>query len=146
MSGLYANPAGTLDVLIGGQTYGQFGSAPTVPTKVATAVSAGDATRFDQVIGLGQTRQTVTGSRAINGTVYTNYAAKPRIVTISVSNSTTTGFNLAVTTGATTTNNYQPNTIAAGNVSMTVTFLVLVGESYSCTGIAATLTSWTEIS
>lgn len=72
--------------LQGSKTYvTSDGSVPvTAPLSVGTAVSAGDATRFDQVIGLGQTWQTVT---RVIGTVYTNATGKPIIFKRYIANS-----------------------------------------------------------
>ena len=114
MSSLYSNPStNTLDVLIGGQTYGQFGSAPTVPTKVATAVSAGDATRFDQVIGLGQTWQDLFASRSL-GVTYTNSTGKPIMMSFAYNapaanisgNVLVNGASVAVLYGNSSSHNY----------------------------------------
>jgi hypothetical protein len=115
-----------------------------VTTPALVTGAGGNALSSMSSFGYGQTRQTGL-TRAINGTVYTNSTSKVIEVTIYVSNSTTTGFSLSVTRGTVTTINYQPNTLAAGNVTMTVNFFVLIGETYSVTGSAATLQSWTEI-
>jgi hypothetical protein len=45
--------------------------------KVANATATGQAVNYDQVIGVGQTWQDVTASRAL-GVTYTNNSGKPR--------------------------------------------------------------------
>ena len=107
MSSLYSNPAGTLDVLIGGQTYGQFGSAPTVPTKVATAVSAGDATRFDQVAMVKLATGTASNSAAISfSSLPSGYSAWKVIISNLYTSTTNTVIQMRYTSGGTITSGY----------------------------------------
>jgi hypothetical protein len=54
---------------------------PNGASLTSAATASTDAVRFDQVIGLGQTWQDVTASRAV-GTTYTNTTGRPIFINI----------------------------------------------------------------
>ena len=60
-----------------------FSSSPIVPT----ATTSGQAVNFSQVLGVGQTWQDVTASRAL-GVTYTNSTGKPIMVSVEIGSTT----------------------------------------------------------
>ncbi len=121
----------------------------SAPMAVGTAVSAGDATRYDQVLGLGQTWQNVTASRAINSTSYTNSTGKPIQIIVVVTNNASSSFGFALSVnGATVSSSYCYNTTSAGNVSTSLTVIVPIGATYTVLAgsvLAANLVTWWEL-
>lgn len=114
------------------------------------AVDGSQLTNIGSGLGIGQTRQDVTASRALGGGPYTNSTGKPIYVTV-----------IAYTSGGSTLNRAL-NLIAGGvticqsslytpggNIVQTVQGVVLPGESYyandSGTQVTQTLSSWVEI-
>jgi hypothetical protein len=65
----------------------------------AAAGSSSQLTQFSQVMGIGQTWQDVTGSRAFNGTNYTNTTGKAIEVSIGADYFSSSGYILVVVDG-----------------------------------------------
>lgn len=93
-------------------------------------------------LGSGQTRQTVTGSRAY-GVNYTNTTTKPIMVLVTATIPNISSSITAVVGGVTA--NYAQGAAAAA-IQYAITFIVLPGEVYSVAAIGSpTLGSWIEI-
>ena len=108
--------------------------------QVAPATQSGHAVAHSQVMGVGQSLTSVTGSRAI-GSTYTNTTSKPILVEVQILLSAGSGANMnknGVTTqnfgnSGTTTTNYSFSTI------------VQPGNTYSITASGSpTLIGWYE--
>lgn len=113
---------------------------------VKPASSANQAVAMSQVVGLGQTRQDLTASRAA-GTNYVNSTGKPIIVHV---NAQATIANNSATLTPTVGGQIQPASVVysvAANSGWMVTslFVVMPGESYSIALVQATLNKWIEI-
>jgi hypothetical protein len=86
-------------------------------------------------LGIGQTWQDVTGSRAL-GTTYTNSTSSP----IAVSVNTSTGAQTTLTVGGVVAGRYSQST---GGLGSQLSAVVPVGVSYVATG--GTLSNWAEL-
>lgn len=96
-------------------------------------------------LGVGQTRQVLTASRALD-TTYTNSTGRPIWVHVSVLNlGSTGGFGLQVTVGGVLYDSQIINGIGTGNLVAWLGLLVLPGETYSAGANGSTLRNWTEI-
>lgn len=109
---------------------------------VAAATAAAHAPRFDQVQGLGQTWQDVTGSRTL-GTIYTNSTGKAIEVIVSVAQGTNTG-NCTVTVAGVAIATYAFNSSFAGSETVPLTFSVPAGATYSVSANQF-LSKWAEL-
>lgn len=108
---------------------------------VAAASAAAHATRYDQVFGVGQTLQSVTGSRALN-TNYTNTGSKPIYIGVQVNLAVGQGFALTVS-GVAVTN---CGNAGSGQTGYTACWVVMPGQTYQATvSGASTLLGWYEI-
>ncbi|WP_354677167.1 hypothetical protein [Cupriavidus plantarum] len=108
---------------------------------VATATAAAHAARYDQVLGLGQTQQSVTASRAI-GTTYTNSTGKPIFVEVQLQLSAGQGMNFQKN-GANVQAFGNGGTGAGG---FTAASIVPPGYTYGVTATpGATLIGWYEL-
>ena len=92
------------------------------------------------------TQSDVTGSRAIDGTVYHNTSGKAMLVVISAAMATTYGIaafsDATVTPTQAIASANNPGLVAA--ITSSITFLVLIGNYYKCTGVSCTLVTWIE--
>jgi len=93
---------------------------------------------LNPTIGVNQTWQDVTGSRAFS-TTYTNSTGKPIMVSVNLYNGAGTSIGLTVG-GVLVATAYQPG-IANGYAQLSA--IVPNGTTYSCTG--TTLASWLEL-
>ena len=110
---------------------------------VKPALANNQAVNFSQVIGLGQTWQNVTASRAL-ATTYTNTTGKPIVVTGTLAtNSTTTPTLYAIINGVTVYSSTKPTSSGGyGEIS----FIVPSGSTYSIsTSSGPTLYTWFEL-
>lgn len=94
---------------------------------VATATASAHATRYDQVLGLGQTWQNVTGSRA-QGTTYTNTTGKP--IALSICSGTSSSSGVALTVGGLSVASSLIQ-LAGGSFVASVFAIVPPGVTYS---------------
>lgn len=111
----------------------------SAPLNVGPSTSANQAINQSQAFGVGQTFQTLTGSRAF-GTVYTNSTGKPIVV-----------YYLGTTTAA---NAYCQILVNGSQVSLQAqsatasgtgfTFVVPVGATYLIVPNSVTLSAWYE--
>lgn len=112
--------------------------AVMLPNKNITAAGVED------VIGVNQTRQNVTASRAL-GVTYTNTTGKPIYISAwSLTGSATGGYWNLVIDGVTKAVSNQAFT---GNAIVSINHIIMDGESYSLTvgAASAPLTSWFEL-
>lgn len=124
-------------------TYAPIAGNAAATFSVGTATTAAHAVRYDQAMGLGQTLQDVTASRAL-GTAYTNGTTKPITVMVSAT-SAAVGGTLTVTMGAIVV--WGSTASAVGYISA-ATFVVPVGVSYTVAmggGGAPTVKTWIEL-
>jgi hypothetical protein len=113
----------------------QLVSASVTSTQLATAV---------QPIGVGQTWQNLTSSRA-NATTYTNSTGRPIIVSITGSNATNAGMSLTVSGVVVAWSGWY--SLAGGQVSGTIAAVVPSGATYSTSGwLSGSINpSWNEL-
>lgn len=121
--------------------YAKLAGLATQIFSVAAASDAAHAVRFDQALGLGQTWQVVTGSRAL-GSTYTNSSMRPRFVMVSLTCPTggapvitVAGVNIGQVVG-----NSNTGTIAGSGY-----FIVPPGATYSVSSAGASLSTWSEL-
>jgi len=109
----------------------------------ATATIAAQVTRFDQVFGVGQTRQDLTGSRMI-GTLYTNSTSKPIRVSI-VINIASNGY-VYLNVGGIPESGFQQGTTGA-MLQVTLNSVVMPGETYQVVQAIGTssISAWSEL-
>ena len=93
-------------------------------------------------VGVGQTWQDVTASRAL-ATTYTNSTGKPILVIVSVQHSTNTGA-CNVTVGGIVVSLFQTNISYAGSMQFCQSFIVPNSTTYSVSA-NQTLLKWTEL-
>jgi len=110
------------------------------PLQIAAATQSNHAVNYSQVLGVGQTLQDLTASRAL-GTTYTNSTGKPILVEAIVN--VAVGQSTAISKNALNTVNFgNPGSSATG---FTVATIVLPGQTYSVTASgASTLSKWYE--
>jgi len=118
------------------------GNLGTPSTLVGTNIT-GTANSLNAGLGVNQTWQSVTGSRAI-GTTYTNSTGKPIMVIVSGTGDGTNGLWGVTINSAITF--YTPSTYGA-SVWTTACFIVPNGNTYQLTnqGANATLQNWSEL-
>ncbi len=130
------------NIVIAGDTSGSVtlqapavagGTVVTLPATTGTAALTSDLAQ----IGVGQTWQDVTVSRAFGGAGYTNATGKPIMVYISCSGS---GVN-TITVGGVAIGSFQAN---ASAVNSNASFIVPVGATY-IVSTGATLAKWSEL-
>ena len=94
-------------------------------------------------LGVGQTWQDVTASRAL-GTTYTNTTSKPIFVGIRQTSTGAGGFNGPATVAGVSM--AYPYNYAVGSGYYCVTnFIVPPGATYSCAASSSTLGQWIEL-
>jgi hypothetical protein len=129
-------------VLVGNGTSGINSVAPSTSGNVLTSDGTNwTSTAATPSIGVGQTWQNVTASRAFS-TTYTNSTGKPIMVSVNLYNGggdPSSGIGLTVG-GVLVGNAYQPG-IANGYAQLSA--IVPNGTTYSCTG--TTLGTWLEL-
>lgn len=115
----------------------QIGSGLTLAAGVLSA-SAGSG------LGVGQTWQNLTGSRAL-ATTYTNSTGKPIMVAVYCSGSPNDG-NFSATVGGVQLGRQGFGAIASGVSFATITFIVPDGATYRADNTGgASLNSWSEL-
>ncbi len=119
--------------------------APAVAgsTTLTLPATTGTVALTNQVIGVGQTWQNVTGSRAI-GTLYTNSTGKPIEVIVACTGNGTNGlFGVTLNSAVTV---YSPSTYGGG-VWTSMSFIVPDGNTYQLSqqGSNVTLQVWAEL-
>lgn len=112
-----------------------------VAPNIATPTTATQAVRYDQVIGVGQTLQDVTASRALT-TVYTNTTTKPITLILSVNNGAGQSCNVAI---GGVTQVLQLNNNGSTTTSITGTAIILPGQTYQLTASGGGINKWFEI-
>jgi hypothetical protein len=119
--------------------------APAVSgsTTITLPATTGTAALTNQVIGVGQTWQNVTASRAI-GTTYTNSTGKPIEVIVACTGNGVNGLFGVTLNGVVTV--YSPSTYSA-SVWTSMSFIVPDGNTYvlSQQGSNVTLQAWAEL-
>lgn len=95
-----------------------------------------------QMIGVGQTWQTLTGSR-VAGTTYTNTTGKPIQISVTFYSTTTAGYGNITVGGVSfgTTAQAYTGSVLVG----TATAIVPPGATYSATATNSTISSWHEL-
>lgn len=103
-------------------------------------IDANGAFTTAPVLGVGQTWQNVTGSRALSVT-YTNTTTKPIQVAVSLSTTST------VNSSAITVNGVAVDSAGVTQTSSTHNHFVIVpvGATYSVSATSATIIAWTEL-
>jgi hypothetical protein len=96
-----------------------------------------------QPVGVGQTWQLVTGSRAY-GTTYTNSTGRP--IMVAITNQSTSGAgSINITVGGVQIYDIAANAVFGSNYGA-VTFIVPAGATYSATAAGnAALNKWAEL-
>ena len=120
------------------------------PTVTATTQAAGTSntavatTAFvnNTALGVSQTWQDVTASRALN-TTYTNSTGKPIMVIVGCISSAGGAYDPTIVINSTTLNRFGA-AVNAGVYSL-ASFIVPNGQTYSITATSATLASWSEL-
>lgn len=107
---------------------------------VAAATKANHAIRFDQALGLGQTWQNMTGSRALS-TTYTNSTGKP--IMVSVKGAVNSGANVILTVGGLAISQ-QGNTTTSAE-TLTVCGIVPPGATYQVQMESGSISAWSEL-
>lgn len=119
-------------------------TAGTWSTAPSSIVGAGaQALGALMSLGYGQTWQNLTGSRAF-GTTYTNATGRPIFVCVSSNNPQGVNVSMTATVNGVTVvgqQGYSP----AGNIGLSLSFVVPHGQTYSITAVAATLSAWAEL-
>jgi hypothetical protein len=126
--------------------------ADDAPTKTGTGASgswginAATATTDNQHIGISQTWQNVTGSRA-SGTSYTNSTTRPISVCVSGgTNSSGQGITSVVVGGVTISKGHTSSQAVSNTFYIsTGAFIVPPGSTYSVTFSFASATIWAEL-
>ena len=77
-------------------TADQATSKAKFPTGVVAATATGEPVVYEQVLGIGQTWQDVTASRAL-ATNYLNNSSKPRLVSVQVGSNGASVFAFSIT-------------------------------------------------
>jgi hypothetical protein len=114
------------------------GTWATAPTTVQGA--GGQAMAAMQSLGMGQTMQSIVGSRVL-GTTYYNTTGRPIFVTVGVS-ATTTAASLAISVNGILAGNQGQNTTSFG---IQCTAIVPPGASYAASSSGASLSGWSEL-
>lgn len=102
---------------------------------------------FDSGLGLGvgQTWQNVTGSRAL-GTTYTNSTGRPIMIMVFVTSAASYGFIQCSFNGAATTTVGGTGWIgSASNFQGGVTLIIPAGQTYNVTVTSGSLSNWMEL-
>lgn len=145
-------PSGSKLIVVGGggqsgtpdQYVGVSGNQTITGAKnftVAPTLNGSDLTS----IGIGQTWQNVTGSRAA-GVNYTNTTGRPIFVAVNVANSGTSGsFGASMTIGGVTIYQVGTQSIGTGNMNAGITAIVPPNVVYSISLISSTLDTWREL-
>lgn len=140
-AGLVLDPANRSQLLAAVQALFAAKAGNSAQTfSVAAATAAAHAARYDQILGLGQTQQNVTASRAI-GTTYTNTTTKPIFVEVQLQLPAATGFNF-VKNGS----NIQAfGNGGTGTGGFSASSIVPPGYTYGVTATAgASIVGWYE--
>jgi hypothetical protein len=123
------------------------GVAPGTSGNILTSNGTAWTSAALPAIGVGQTWQDLTGSRAL-ATTYTNSSGKPIMVQVTVQSNSSGQVDLTSIVAGTTISNQLPYVAASGFRAFT-TFIVPNGSTYSITttGSSATpsLSRWTEL-
>jgi len=115
-------------------------SNPTANVDIALPTTSGTMARTEDVIGVGQTRQNMTASRSI-GTQYINDTGKPIKITIRV-NATANAASASLTAGGNLISAFD---IATSTYDITISEIILDGETYVLSGGSISIVSWSEI-
>lgn len=146
---------GEVTVGVTGLTFQKIGGAvdasETVKGVVELATNAEAQTGIDttraitpsnlnsSVLGMGQTWQDLTASRAL-GTTYTNSTGRPILVNVSCT--TTSGIQMQLTTEGLTLIGSSENVAGSG---VAITALIRAGQTYNVPAAGKTLQSWREL-
>jgi hypothetical protein len=128
---------------------GCIDSTQAVAGTYATALSlvqpaGGQALTNTSGLGQGQIEQNLIGSRTAN-TTYFNTTGRPIEVTVTVTNSTTTYFMVALSVGSYWRYSGVSNTTPTGNAVTSISAVVRPGGSYRIELTAANIYVWTEL-
>lgn len=110
-----------------------------------TASAAKTALGVTEPLGVGQTLQSLTGSRAL-ATTYTNSTGRTIEVNITIYSSSYPGvFRLTGVIDGTAIEQQSGYIPSAGTEYQSLKLLVKSGSTYSATAINGTLSNWTEL-
>lgn len=135
------NPGATTSDILTIDSSGNV-SAPNNLTVTGTLNASGANLTNLPAIGVGQTWQDVTASRAL-ATTYTNSTGKPILVIVSVQHGTNTG-TCNVTVGGIVVSLFETNISYAGSMKFCQSFIVPNSTTYSVSA-NQTLLKWTEL-
>lgn len=152
-SNLHAVPKQQLDAAIAGATIPDATTTVKGKVQLATNAEAQAGTEAAKaitpatlasaaLIGVGQTWQNLTGSRAA-GTTYTNTAGKPIQVNVALTQSADTATPSTLTVGGVVVSRVCVN--QGGAHVYTLSAIVPPGATYVVTLSSATLSAWTEL-
>jgi len=112
----------------------------------APGVSGNDCAVVSQILGVGQTWQNLTGSRAI-GTTYTNNTGKPIMVSVSANTSVAASLTLSRIVNGTAIGFSTTSLTTVGSSCDAGTWIVPDGATYACNIFAGTpsLQRWSEL-
>jgi hypothetical protein len=131
-------------VIISGNTSGAITlSAPDVAGTTTTTLQAvtGTLALQGEVIGVSQTYQDVTASRA-STTTYTNSTGKP--IFVSVFSTTSQLALLIATVSGSIVQNARTN-VGSGSETVTVSFIVPASATYSVDATGSAISKWFEL-
>lgn len=95
------------------------------------------------VLGLGQTWQNLTGSRAL-GTTYTNSTGRTIFVCVTSNDIQGVTRSLTATVSGVTVSGQQGYS-PSGNIGLSLSFAVPPGQTYSVAQVNSTLSAWSEL-
>jgi hypothetical protein len=130
-----SNSSGNLELYSGSTKVleANAGTGVVSGLKVAAGSGAGQAVNYDQVIGVGQTWQDVTASRAV-GVTYTNTTGKP-IVVVFEGSSSTSGRKIYL-------NGVAVVSISAANINQSYVLIVPNGYTYKRDDFTTYVSTW----
>jgi hypothetical protein len=92
-------------------------------------------------LGVGQTWQNVTSSRAKN-TTYTNSTGRPIFISVAISSNSLANLSFSIN-GAVLTEFYIP--VTAANTDVPITYVIPAGATYGFNNFAANIIRWFEL-
>jgi len=116
---------------------------PTTSGTVLTTASTDSANSLNAGLGVNQTWQTLTGSRALT-TTYTNSTGKPISVYVTCSSAQGVSYRMTGIVSGTTIASSQAYS-PSGNLELNLTFIVPNGATYSVTSTVSNLNNWSEL-